>query len=378
MAGKKFSAVLTSAGAARLAAAALSGVPVGFSEMAVGDGGGVLPVPDPQQTGLINELYRAPLNRLTEADTAANVIEAELIMPPQVGGFWMRELALFDDAGVCLAVANMPESYKPLLAQGAGRYQAIRIWLAVSSTSDVTLTDNPAVVLATVESVNKAKSEAQDYTDGIASELDNTIKTAIAEAVEAARRAHWETDNPVGDVRLFTQNIDPNKRWPWSTWKYLGEDKTLRLGKQDGSDTMTTGGSDSITLDRASLPKVQIDITGETDQHDTGQLKTSPTDLGTKTTGKSGKHNHKGGWGAAGAKWGSRSSGTDNQGDHDLDYTSEDGEHDHQLVLGQHDHPIPAIKHKHGVSGKTANLGEGKTISTVNSYIRLMAWYRAA
>ena len=112
----KYRAILTEAGLNKLAAAALTGEPAGFSSMGVGDGGGTLYQPRPGQTGLINELYRAPLNRLVIADQGANIIRAEMVMFPQVGGFWLREAALYDDEGVCLAVANLPESYKPLLA----------------------------------------------------------------------------------------------------------------------------------------------------------------------------------------------------------------------------------------------------------------------
>jgi phage-related tail fiber protein len=113
----------------------VSGEPVNFSEMAVGDGGGI--VPDlSENDDLVNELYRAPLNRVVIADQGANIIRVEMIMMPQVGGFWVREAGLYDNEGVCIAVANMPPSYKPLLAQGSGDY-AVNIWIAVSSTADV-------------------------------------------------------------------------------------------------------------------------------------------------------------------------------------------------------------------------------------------------
>lgn len=144
--------------------------------MAVGDGGGVLPVPSPDQTALINEQYRAPLNRLVIADQAANVIRAEMIMPPQAGGFWIREAALFDETGICLAVANLPESYKPLLAEGSGRFQVINIWLMVSQTADVQMIADPSVILATVEEVRRAGNNAKDYADDIVSTLENETR----------------------------------------------------------------------------------------------------------------------------------------------------------------------------------------------------------
>ncbi|PCP25690.1 phage tail protein, partial [Klebsiella pneumoniae] len=131
MSDKKFCAILTRAGEEAMTRAAVTGEPVGFSVMAVGDGGGVSAIPDPLQTGLINEVWRAPLNRVVIADQQANVIRAEMIMLPQVGGFWLREAALYDDEGVCLAVANMAPTYKPLLAEGSGRLQSVNMWIAV-------------------------------------------------------------------------------------------------------------------------------------------------------------------------------------------------------------------------------------------------------
>lgn len=356
---KQFSAILTTLGTQRLAAAALANIPLGITQMAVGDGGGILPTPTPEQTGLINERFRAPLNRLVIADQAANVIRAEMIMPPQIGGFWLREVGLFNNQGECLAVANLPESYKPLLAEGAGRFQVITIWLAVSSTANVQLIADPAVMLATAEEVSKAKNQAMDYTDEMAVEIDKATKNAIAAAVKSAIRDAWELDNPVGDVRFFNQNVNPNEKWPWSTWEYLGEDRTLRLAKADGSDLGAIGGSDAITLNRDNLPNVQIDVTGTA----------AETDLGTKTTQGAGKHVHNGGWGAPGDKWGEKYSGTDNQGPHDMTQTSEAPDHVHELELGPHGH---------SVSGKTAALGDGNRIDVTNKYIKLMAWYRTA
>ncbi|HBY9803706.1 TPA: phage tail protein, partial [Klebsiella pneumoniae] len=228
-----YKAVLTGEGVRRFASAALSGVPVGFAEMAVGDG----ELTDHEsRTGLVSERYRAPLNRVVIADPAANVIRTEVIMMPEVGGFWLREAALYDDEGACLAVADLPPSYKPLLDQGAGRLQSVNLWIAVSNTVDVELKADPSVILATVDEVNKAKNEAKDYTDQVVDDLDTSIQQVIADAITAARRDFWEEENPPGTVRFFAQYIDPNEKWPWSQWVYTGENKTIRVGKADGSD----------------------------------------------------------------------------------------------------------------------------------------------
>ncbi|WP_323068198.1 phage tail-collar fiber domain-containing protein, partial [Klebsiella quasipneumoniae] len=158
------------------------------------------------------------------------VIRTELIILPQTGGFWLREAALFDEAGECLAVASLPPSYKPTLAQGSGRLHAVNIWIAVSNTENVQLIADPSAILATVDEVSRAKNEVKDYTDQVVSELDKNTQKAIAAAVKKAVNDAWELDNPVGTTRFFNQNLNPNERWPWSQWVYTGENKTIRIG----------------------------------------------------------------------------------------------------------------------------------------------------
>ncbi|MBL0834721.1 phage tail protein [Klebsiella pneumoniae] len=358
MAEKKFTAILTAAGEAAMAAAAVSGIPVGFSHMGVGDGGGESSQPDKEQAGLVNELYRAALNRLVIADSAANIIRAEMVIMPQVGGFWLREAALYNDDGTCLAIASLPPSYKPVLAEGSGRLQAVNLWIAVSNTADVELKADPSVILATVDEVNKAKSEAKDYTDQVVGEMDTSIQQAITAAIAAAKRDFWEDDNPIGTVKFYAQNVDPNERYPWSQWVYTGENKTIRIGKADGSNVGATGGSDTVTLEQANLPAVQIDVSGETNEQPEQKL----------TTTRSGVHNH-GGVAGKDDPW---EIGGDVQqlfNPKELGVTDDAGEHDHEVT-------VPA--HKHSTSGKTASLGEGKSFSVVESHTLLMCWTRVA
>lgn len=387
MAGKKFYSLITTAGLERLADAAVSGEPVGFALMAVGDGNGQLPEPYREQSGLVSEVYRSALNGLKITDAAANVIEAEMLIPPQVGGFTMREAALYDEDGVCLAVANMPETYKPLLAEGSGRFSVIRIQLAVASTADVQLLNDPGVVVATVEDVIKVGSETRDYTDNQLSEhaksrnhpdatleekgftrLSNAINSdseelaatpkAIKAAIASAVRSAWELDNPVGTTRFFSQNLDPNERWPWSQWVYTGENKSIRVGKADGSDVGQTGGGDTVTLQKANLPAVQIDVSGETSEQSEQKL----------TTTRGGVHNH-GGVAGKDDPWEIGGDVRQLFNPKELGVTDDAGEHDHEVT-------VPA--HKHTTTGKTANLGDGESFSVVEAHTLLMCWSRVA
>ena len=385
---KKFIAILTQAGSEKIADAVIAGEKLVFTQMAVGDGGGAATTPNAAQTALVNETFRTSLNSLRIANSDKNTIAAEMIIPPEVGGFSIREAALFDNGGTCIAVASVPETYKPLLDEGSGRFTIIRIWLTVSSTEHIELLVDPSVVLATVEDVISVGSEGKDYTDKQLSEhaesrnhpdatlnekgftqlsnaLDSTdeskaatpaaIKAAIAHAIRSA----WELDNPVGTVKFYAQNVNPNERYPWSEWVYTGENKTIRVGKADGSDVATTGGSDSVTIERANLPAVQIDVSGETSEQPEQTL----------TTAENGAHNHQGGDGAPGEQWREGTHGTDNQKDANFNLTSDAPAHSHDVVIPPH---------KHSTTGKTANLGEGKSFSVVEAHTLLMCWARVA
>ncbi len=122
--------------------------------MAVGDGGGAPPVPDPNQTKLVKEVWRHALNKNQPDRKNKNYVVAELLIPPETGGFWMREMGLYDDTGTLIAVGNMAESYKPALAEGSGRAQTVRMVIMVSDIASVELTIDTSTQMAT-----------QDYVD---------------------------------------------------------------------------------------------------------------------------------------------------------------------------------------------------------------------
>ncbi|MDL7095450.1 phage tail protein [Escherichia coli] len=156
----KFKSVITTAGAAKLAAATVpGGKKVTLSAMAVGDGNGKLPVPDAGQTKLVHEVWRHALNKVSVDNKNKNYIVAELVVPPEVGGFWMRELGLYDDAGTLIAVSNMAESYKPELAEGSGRAQTCRMVIILSNVASVELSIDASTVMATQDYVDDKIAE---------------------------------------------------------------------------------------------------------------------------------------------------------------------------------------------------------------------------
>ncbi|WP_097457815.1 tail fiber protein, partial [Escherichia coli] len=157
---RKFKTIITDTGAKKLAqAAAPGGNPVRLTHMAVGDGGGTLPTPDSKQTRLVHEVWRHTVNRVILDATHQNRIIAELVIPPETGGFWIREIGVFDEHGDLIAVGNTAESYKPAVAKGSGRAQTFRTILTVSSTATVALTVDNTMVMATVDYVNDKLKE---------------------------------------------------------------------------------------------------------------------------------------------------------------------------------------------------------------------------
>lgn len=161
----KFFALLTNQGAAKLSNMAALGEKLEITSLAVGDGGGVSPTPNQAQTKLVNEVRRAQLNSLSVDEKNDSQIIAEQIIPESVGGWWIREIGLYDADDVLIAVANCPETYKATTAEGSGRTQVIRMMLTISSTDAVTLKVDPSIVLATRQYVDSAVIEVKTYTD---------------------------------------------------------------------------------------------------------------------------------------------------------------------------------------------------------------------
>ena len=201
-----FGAILTNAGAAKLANAIALGVPLKLTQMAVGDGNGQPVTPDPAMTAIPGEKRRAAINTLFPDPLAASQLVAEQIIPEDVGGWWIRCVGLYDDSNTLIAIANVPDTYKPLLTSGAGRTQIIRMVLIVSDTSAVELKIDPSVVLATrkyVDDVMKAHKESRDHPE--ASETNKGF-SRFATQLEAAPAAEAEASTSLAAsiARVFT------------------------------------------------------------------------------------------------------------------------------------------------------------------------------
>ncbi|EFT2202066.1 phage tail protein [Salmonella enterica] len=277
----KYFAILTNQGAAQLANAAALGTKLNLTQMAVGDANGTLPTPDPSQTKLINQKRIAPLNLLTVDPANTSQIIAEQIIPENEGGFWIREIGLYDDDGILIAVANCPETYKPQLQEGSGRTQTIRMILVVSSTSAITLKIDPAVVLATRQYVDDKIIEVKGYADDlmkkhveaanphkqyplIANALKEMVDAGLAGDVlknlglgEAAKRDVGTGDNQIPDMGAFASG---------SGWFRLPGGYIVQFGTFSGNTTRFISGHFPIPF--PNQPMVSVSVMSDAVQSD--------------------------------------------------------------------------------------------------------------
>ncbi|WP_233450893.1 phage tail protein, partial [Xenorhabdus nematophila] len=231
----KFFALLTQLGADKLANAAALGTRIEITHMAVGDGGGKLPTPDTKQTKLINEKRRAAINTLSIDPKNTNQVIAEQVIPENEGGWWIREIGLFDKDGILIAVGNCAETYKPQLQEGSGRTQTIRMILIVSSADAVTLKVDPSVILATREYVDdsiKKHANSRNHPDATLKEKGFVI---LSSAMDSNSETHAATPKAVKAAYDFANaaNNNANGRVPSGrkvNGKALSEDISLNSG----------------------------------------------------------------------------------------------------------------------------------------------------
>ncbi|EBG2393659.1 phage tail protein [Salmonella enterica subsp. enterica] len=250
----KFKTIITDYGKQRLIAAmSPGGTKLTLTQMAVGDGGGNPTNPDTTSTALVNEVWRAAVNSVTVDKKHPNIIIVELLIPAEVGGFWVREAGIYDEFNKLVAICSLPASEKPLLEQGSGRAQTVRMTLIVSDTSIVNITIDSTTIMATNEYVDNSLEEhekSRNHPDatltekgftklysGVAS-IDETM-AATPKAVKiamdnaSARLAKERNLTDLTNIPLARQSLQ------------LGNSATLNVGTTQG--TVAAGDDSRIT-----------------------------------------------------------------------------------------------------------------------------------
>lgn len=246
----KYKTVITKAGAIKLAAATVpNGKKVNFTAMAIGDGGGTLPVPDASQTKLVNEVWRHTLNKISQDNKHQNYVIAELVIPPETGGFWMREMGLYDDTGTLIAVGNMAESYKPELAEGSGRAQTVRMVIMVSDIESVELTIDTSTVMAT-----------QDYVDDRLAEHEQSRRHPDATLTEKGfTQLSSDTDSTSETLAATPKAI--KAAYDLANGKYTAQDATTAQKGIVQLSSATDSTSETLAATPKAVKTVNDDVT---------------------------------------------------------------------------------------------------------------------
>ncbi|MGK3122923.1 hypothetical protein ACCY16_02210 [Candidatus Pantoea formicae] len=207
--------------------------------------------------------------------------------------------------------------------------------------------------------IRNIQSEMLSVLTAAALNPDGDSTTQLLDAINRLISAAVVTSvYPVGAVKFFASNVNPNDLFPGTTWTYIGQDRVIRLAASDGSDVLGTGGTDSVTLAIQNLPAHGHEYSGTTGAHDFAEL----------TTSSNGKHKHQAGFEAPGDSYAQFITGTDNDGHYTLNFSSEDGDHVHTMDIPSHDHSY---------SGTTKNTGSGEAVDIRNKFVKLMGWYRS-
>ncbi len=253
-ASPKFKTIITDYGKQRLVAAmSPGGTKLTLTQMAVGDGGGTPTNPDTTSTALVNEVWRAAVNSVTVDKKHPNTITVELLIPAEVGGFWVREAGLYDEFNKLVAICSLPASEKPLLEQGSGRAQTVRMTLVISDLSTVNITIDSTTIIATNDYVDNSLKEhekSRNHPDatltdkgftklysGVASPDETMAATpkAVKIAMDnaSARLAKERNLADLTNIPLARQSLQ------------LGNSATLNVGTTQ--DTVAAGNDSRIT-----------------------------------------------------------------------------------------------------------------------------------
>ncbi|ALR77764.1 phage tail protein [[Enterobacter] lignolyticus] len=358
--GTKYQSIITTIGAQKFAAAISGGQKINMTTMAVGDGGGSLPYPNPDQTKLNNEVWRNPLNKISIDAKHKNYIIAELIIPPEVGGFWLREMGLYDEDGNLVAIANMAESYKPLLEEGTGRSQTLRMVILMGEIDVIDLSIDTTMVMAT-----------QDYVDSKIIEYDQSHQNPNTMPVGAP--IPWPSDIlPEGYAFMRGQSFDKSL-YPLLAKVYpsgIIPDMRGQVIKGTPASGRTVL---SLEQDGIKSHNHSATIANSVSQN----ILTTTFDYGSKATDGNGDHSHlytrfsydaiAGSAGASGNNYkqflNPQLPGT---------WTSGAGAHAHGVYIGAHNHTVTIPEHTHTINiGGTGNIENTVKNIALNYIVRM-------
>lgn len=153
---RPYKSMITDVGNAKMAQAVLEGRKVNITEMRLGDGSGSYYMPTTAATALVNEVWRGEIANKAINEASPNIIAVKTVIPSDVGGFTIREAALYDDDGDMIAVCNMPNIDKATLPDGISSKLDIVMNILLSNVDAVEFVINPTLDPASKDDLMEA------------------------------------------------------------------------------------------------------------------------------------------------------------------------------------------------------------------------------
>lgn len=162
---RTYGTLVTDIGNALITTAVIEGEKVNISLLAVGDGGGSYYQPVPSMTELKNERWRGAINGVSINEQSPNMIDVVAVIPSDVGGWTIREMAVFDDAGNMVAICNTPDTEKVIITSGAAGEVELTMHIEISNTGAISFIIDPTVITATKKDLEEHNASAKAHAD---------------------------------------------------------------------------------------------------------------------------------------------------------------------------------------------------------------------
>lgn len=194
MSTRKYFAIMTDVGQSKIAQAVAGGQKLNITTFLVGDGNGEYYVPTSDMTAIKNEVWRGTISKADVVQDAQKILRITTVIPAEVSGFIVREIALLDETGELIAIGNTPDLPKVRLEDGASTELKLTMRLAVKNTEALSFTIDPHTVIMTKDMLDTHNVDDNAHNELFEGKADKTGNIATATKLQTARTISLSND----------------------------------------------------------------------------------------------------------------------------------------------------------------------------------------
>ena len=215
--------LLTNSGINKLLKTASDGSKIALKEVVVSDFEGEL---SEQTASIPNEKYRGAINAITIDESDSNILDVDAVIPPEVGGFYIKTAGIYCDDGSLFAVARLADTYKPLLSEGSSKDITLSFRLQIANANDsiVLKVDNNVVLATRKWSENQflkktEKAADSDKLDGLEASSFVKKEDTLTKRLPAGDYNSWDFWRSIPAGTYW--HIDPDGSNPPTPWAFV-------------------------------------------------------------------------------------------------------------------------------------------------------------